>query len=62
MESNKPIDQIVKELDQIHCYNLIEILGEGSFGTVYKAQSKMNGKTYAIKVYKKPFMSSFTAR
>ena len=62
MESNQPIDLIAKELEQIHRYKIVESLGEGSFGCVFKAESKIDGNTYAIKVYKNPFKSSHTAR
>lgn len=34
-------------------YNLKAILGEGSFGTVYKGEHKVSNNLYAIKVVKK---------
>ena len=44
MESSESTyDHIILELDEIHGYKVFESLGEGSFGTVLKAKSKLNG-------------------
>jgi serine/threonine protein kinase len=62
MEQAQPVDNIIQELEQIHHYEIISEVGEGSFGTVFKAKSKIDNKTYAIKIYKSPFKSSYSAR
>ena len=43
-------------------YRLLELLGEGSFGQVVKAQHILTGKMYAIKLVTKVFKDEFTAR
>ena len=43
-------------------YHLLELLGEGSFGQVVKAQHIATGKIYAIKLVTKVFKDEFTAR
>ena len=43
-------------------YHLLELLGEGSFGQVVKAQHIPTGKIYAIKLVTKVFKDEFTAR
>jgi serine/threonine protein kinase len=40
----------------------MELLGEGSFGQVVKAQHIATGKIYAIKLVTKVFKDEFTAR
>jgi len=42
--------QIVSDKDPESLFDIIEILGEGSYGVVYKAKNKTNGIIYAIKV------------
>lgn len=43
-------------------YNLMELLGEGSFGQVVKAQHKATGKLYAIKLVTNVFKDEFSSR
>ncbi|KAI7900432.1 kinase-like domain-containing protein [Cokeromyces recurvatus] len=38
-------------------YEIIEQIGDGSFGTVHKAKNKNNGKLFAIKIMKKKYES-----
>ena len=40
----------------------MKAIGEGSYGTVYEAKNKYDKKHYAIKVFKRPFVSPYTAR
>jgi serum/glucocorticoid-regulated kinase 2 len=35
------------------CFNLIKVIGRGSFGKVYLVRKKDDGKVYAIKTLKK---------
>ena len=37
-------------------FNLLKVVGRGSFGKVYLAQRKSDMKTYAIKTLKKDFI------
>jgi serine/threonine protein kinase len=41
---------------------ILELLGEGSFGQVVKAQHIKTGKLYAIKLIKNVFKDEFSAR
>ena len=43
-------------------YKLLELVGKGSFGQVCKAQHKITGKIYAIKLIKDAFKSDYHAR
>ena len=53
---------MVAELETIHGYEMLGIIGEGTFGTVFKAHNNSLKKSYAIKVYKEPFRTPYTAR
>ena len=43
-------------------YKLIELVGKGSFGQVCKAQHKVTGKIFAIKLIKDAFKTDYHAR
>ena len=41
---------IDKQFKKVHChYTILKRLGSGSFGVVYKINSKLNGKLFALK-------------
>ena len=40
------------------CFHVVEKLGEGSFGVVYRARSRDDGEMYAIKISRQPFRGS----
>lgn len=54
---NKEIFYQIKETPVEQYYLLEKKIGEGSFGSVYRAKCKKTGETKAIKVLKKKFMS-----
>ena len=45
-------------VSKISDFEIIKILGEGSFGSVYKVKRKINGKEYALKKVKMQALSS----
>lgn len=62
MKSNKSVrdrDPLWDRVEKDHGYNLLEKLGEGSFGSVYKAKCKITGEKFAIKLIKDPFTSEY---
>eukprot|EP01080_Neovahlkampfia_damariscottae_P002588 gene2588-3549_t len=51
---------VIGQTINIKGYKLISVLGEGGFGTVYRAISQKNGQYYAIKVMEAPNMDEIT--
>ena len=51
-----------EEVSLNHGYKVKEMLGEGSFGQVYRAQNMDNGEHYAIKLIQTPFKDQYQAR
>ena len=43
------------EVETNHGYKLKQLLGEGSFGQVYKAENTITGQQVAIKLIDEPF-------
>ena len=39
-------------------FEILELIGEGSFGRVYKCKKKDNGQVLALKVMKKQYLIS----
>ena len=63
MESNTQNQEDLSNWDNLkHRYNLIELMGQGSFGTVMKAQDLFTGQLVAIKYLNKIFDSTYHAR
>lgn len=57
-ESSKKEPKFSEIWDEVvdnHGYQLVEVLGEGSFGTVAKAKNTRNGNDVAIKLILEPF-------
>ena len=67
MESNTKSEKIKidprwAEVEQSHGYKLKEMLGEGSFGQVFRAKNKLNKQQYAVKLVTTPFDNVYQAR
>ena len=41
---------MISEQDPELIYELLDLLGEGSYGSVYKALHKLTGELYAVKI------------
>ena len=41
MESEQVVDKIANELEKAHGYEVLESLGQGSFGAVFSAYNKI---------------------
>lgn len=52
---SKCYDESRHELYFNQCFHVISVLGEGSFGKVFKVRSKEDGKFYAVKRSREPF-------
>jgi serine/threonine kinase 4 len=53
IKKKKSADSIIKkDEDPEEKYDLLELIGEGSYGQVYKALDKENGELFAIKIVK----------
>lgn len=59
-QSHSKLPKIWKQVKKD--YKLIEIIGQGSFGTVVKAQTRVNRKYVAIKLIEGITKTSYTAR
>ncbi|GAB6031967.1 Protein kinase, membrane associated tyrosine threonine 1 [Chamberlinius hualienensis] len=53
---NKHYDATRSDLYFDQCFSVISVLGVGSFGKVFKVQSKEDGKFYAVKISKECFI------
>jgi serine/threonine protein kinase len=42
--------EMISEQDPEQLYELLDLLGEGSYGSVYKALHKQTGELYAVKI------------
>ena len=49
-------------MEDVHGFHILNKLGEGSFGTVYKGQCKTTKIQYAIKLIKNKFKNEYESR
>ena len=47
------VQSVLEPLHSLDCFNLLKVVGTGSFGKVYLAQNKLSGRHFAIKALKK---------
>jgi serine/threonine protein kinase len=62
-ENNKSeFDPIWEDMSKSNGFELKGVLGQGSFGTVMKAQCRESKNEYAIKLIEQPFKNEYSAR